>query len=246
MKTYADEIIIKLMGLLKKASLEIIPESHLDHGIPKNLIDFILNKFKDKSEFFIETFDVPTTVPCGIYGPIMGDQPIKEEEVFYAKRGGRAYNSRLIDKPLRQVNKVTVIAGPEGDKPCVLYTAFGGPLAPQEPGDPGARNLAASKSFWEQHALAAEGISPQKETVDPDDAQLEPPEEIKTANRKTLSKWAEDFEETKVPPMSRKDKWDTFERLVKRIESLNISKNQADKLIKIIENSLWGSTSNLK
>lgn len=37
---------------------------------------------------------------------------------------------------------------------CVLYTAFGGPLTPQEPGDPGCKDLEASWRFWREHALA--------------------------------------------------------------------------------------------
>ena len=37
---------------------------------------------------------------------------------------------------------------------CVLFTAFGGPLAPQEPGDPACKDVAASTTFWREHALA--------------------------------------------------------------------------------------------
>jgi hypothetical protein len=37
---------------------------------------------------------------------------------------------------------------------CILYTAFGGPLAPQEPGDPGCKDPEASAAFWREHALS--------------------------------------------------------------------------------------------
>lgn len=37
---------------------------------------------------------------------------------------------------------------------CVLFTAYGGPAAPQEPGDPKCRNPEASWKFWSEHALA--------------------------------------------------------------------------------------------
>jgi hypothetical protein len=37
---------------------------------------------------------------------------------------------------------------------CILYTAFGGPAAPQEPGDPGCKDPEKSTTFWRDHALA--------------------------------------------------------------------------------------------
>ena len=37
---------------------------------------------------------------------------------------------------------------------CILYTAFGGPAAPQEPGDPGCKDPATSTAFWREHALS--------------------------------------------------------------------------------------------
>lgn len=36
---------------------------------------------------------------------------------------------------------------------CVLYTAYGGPLAPQEPDDPACKDVAVSRAFWQEHAL---------------------------------------------------------------------------------------------
>lgn len=65
----------------------------------------------------------------------MGDVAIGEGEVSYARRGERAWDSRLVKLPARQQHEVTVIAGPHEEHACILYTAFGGPLAPQEPGD---------------------------------------------------------------------------------------------------------------
>ena len=37
---------------------------------------------------------------------------------------------------------------------CILYTAYGGPLALQEPGDPACKDPVASTTFWREHALA--------------------------------------------------------------------------------------------
>lgn len=160
-------------------------DSHIDHGLTEAQIHHLLDRFTDRNSFFIETFTLPEglgTVPCGLYGPSMGDSAIGEDEVTYSARGTRAWPSRLIDLPARPQHEVTVIAGPHeepcpqcttsawnmlhrADCPtcsgtgqlkhaCILYTAFGGPSAPQEPGDPGCKDAAASAAFWRQHALA--------------------------------------------------------------------------------------------
>ena len=132
------------------------PESHVDHGLTEAQLQYLLGRFADRSGFFIETITLPRelgAVPCGLYGPIMGDPAIREDEVTYERRGTRAWNSRLIDLLPRQQHEVTVIAGPH-EETCILYTAFGGPAAPQEPGDPGCKDPAASAVFWREHALA--------------------------------------------------------------------------------------------
>jgi hypothetical protein len=184
--------------------------SHIDHGLTEVQLKYLLDRFADRKAFFIETIELPEdlgTVPCGLYGPIMGDGPVPDDgpldlrgpapkgvvftRVRYARRGTRAWDSRMIDLAMRPTRQVTVIAGPheevcttcqgklfhlaapgqdtygwsvgcdhcEGGSgklkyDCILYTAFGGPLAPQEPGDPGCKDPAASATFWRDHALA--------------------------------------------------------------------------------------------
>jgi len=167
-------------------------DSHVDHGLTEGQLHYLLDRFAERASFFIETISLPSdlgTAPCGLYGPMMGDAAIGEDEVTYARRGTRAWDSRLIDLPLRQQHDVTVIAGPHEEEcstcqgsgrvpgtgpgfgaslpcpaghcaggkvkhACILYTAFGGPLAPQEPGDPGCKDPVASATFWREHALA--------------------------------------------------------------------------------------------
>lgn len=131
-------------------------DSHLDHALTEAQVAHVMKLFADRDGFFIETITLPPdlgTVPCGLYGPTMGDS-IKEDEVTYATRGVRTWISRLVDLPARQQHELTVIAGPHDGHPCVLYTAFGGPAAPQEPGDPGCKDLAKSAAFWREHALS--------------------------------------------------------------------------------------------
>ena len=137
--------------------MQLHKESHVDHGLSQAQLKYILERFADREAFFIETIELPDTlgtVPSAIYGPIVGDAPVVESEVRYARRGSRKWTSRLCTRPVRQSRLVTVIAGPHDDKPCVLYTAFGGPCAPQEPGDPGCKDVIASEKFWSEHALA--------------------------------------------------------------------------------------------
>lgn len=157
------------------------PDSHLDHGLTEDQIAFLFELFASRDSFFIETVDLPPglgTVPCSLYGPSMGDAPVIDPyaltlaqrqqglmhmmtvPVFEAKRAGRDYPSRLVSLPPRPTNKVTVIAGPHDGLPCVLFTAFGGPLAPKEANDPTLTDddREASVKFWAVHALALDGL----------------------------------------------------------------------------------------
>jgi hypothetical protein len=143
-------------------SVTVLPVSHVDHGLSKEQLAWLLGQFADKEGFFLTTVELPEalgTVPCGIHGPIMGDEPVSDNEVRNEVRGDREWTSRVCDRPARQVRSVSIIAGPHGEEACVLYTAFGGPISNQEPGDPGVQGdeakLAASVEFWGQHALSA-------------------------------------------------------------------------------------------
>lgn len=159
-------------------------DSHVDHGLNAAQLHYLLDRFVERRAFFVETLELPNelgTVPCALWGPAMGDPAISEDEVIYIPRGQRSWSSRLVNRPMRPMRQITVIAGPhdelcpicqgprgtsdphcpeklcEGGRlrhACVLYTAFGGPLAPQEPGDPDCKDLATSVAFWREHALA--------------------------------------------------------------------------------------------
>jgi len=138
--------------------MKIIAESHTEHTMTDAQREFVLAHFADKDCFFIETIELPLelgTVPCALYGPQMGDAPVPESETFNKAREGRKWASRLTIAPLRQDRRITVIAGPHEDHPCVLYTMFGGTPGHQEPGDPDCKDKVAALTFWNDHALAA-------------------------------------------------------------------------------------------
>lgn len=134
-------------------------DSHLDHGLSQDVVAYLTARFADRHAFFIETVELPAElgmVPCGLYGPVMGDAPITDAYCAHQKRGERAYTSRmLVDFPIRKTRLATVIAGPHEDLACILYTAFGGPATPKEPNDPtlAPEKLAESEEFWREHAL---------------------------------------------------------------------------------------------
>jgi len=139
--------------------MQIDALSHLDHGLSPEHVALLLNLFASREGFFIETVEIPEGLPsldCGLYGPIVGDPPIPDADVTMSRRGGREGLSRTIDRPYRPSRLLTVIAGTREDGgPTILYTAFGGPLAPREPWDPlnNETERAESKAFWAQHAL---------------------------------------------------------------------------------------------
>jgi hypothetical protein len=139
--------------------MKIGENSHLDHGLSKEVMAHIEKLFGDRNSFFIETVELPEelgTVECGLHGPSVGDSPVPDTECTLEVRGTRGGPSRLCSRQTRQTRQLTVIAGPAGDEPCILYTAFGGPSAPREPWDSGLdeHRKVESAAFWAVHALS--------------------------------------------------------------------------------------------
>ena len=136
--------------------MKLHPDSHLDHGLSWAQTSYLLERFGDHSVPFAATIELPEslgTVPCSLVGPVAGDAPVREDQVSYQTRGTRTWRSRMIAMPARRSRQVTVVAGAHDGHPCVLFTAYGGPAAPQEPDDPGCRDVEASRAFWREHAL---------------------------------------------------------------------------------------------
>lgn len=136
---------------------EIVPESHLDHGLTFAHQVYLTNHFRGRDAFFIETIELPpflADVPCALHGPALGDAPVRDDECSQEVRGDRKGASRVCSRAPRMVRQVTVIAGPYLDHACVLFTAYGGPLAPKEPWDAAPHEIERSKAFWAEHALS--------------------------------------------------------------------------------------------
>jgi len=163
-------------------AISIHKDSHMDHGIPREVVHYVLGTLRDRNEFFVETITLPESieirhslsywhnpggwagdmevkdVPCGLH------LNVPESEVHYAERGDRKYTSRLCKRPPRMVREVTVVAGPHPEDPAagmILFTMYGGPQAPREPGaltlegEPLEGDaLEESKAFWKTAALS--------------------------------------------------------------------------------------------
>jgi hypothetical protein len=142
----------------------ITKDSHLDHGLTSEHLKLLFDLFGNRNSFFIETVIIKEPlplVPCGLYGPRMGDRKVHDDHVLWERRGDRPYLSRVLPRvPMRLQDKLTVICGPHEGHPCILYTAFGGPLAPKEVRDPSlekdrAESIQESIDFWADHALVS-------------------------------------------------------------------------------------------
>lgn len=137
--------------------MKLHADSHIDHGLTPPQVNHLLERFADRAAFFIETIELPPELgdaPCSLHGPIMGDAPVGDNEVVMRTREARQWLSRMVAREPRRVRTVTVIAGPHDGLPCVMFTAFGGPLAPHEVDDPACRDRDASLRFWSEHALS--------------------------------------------------------------------------------------------
>jgi hypothetical protein len=131
---------------------------HADHGLSKKQLTYIEKVLPKKvgQGFFLQEIKLPTKcgkVDNGLYGPDSGDAPVPESEVHYRPRADRDWSDRMIDRPFRKTNKVQVIGIRDGNH-FKLFTAYGGPAAPQNPADPGNRDPEGSRRWWSQHALA--------------------------------------------------------------------------------------------
>jgi hypothetical protein len=139
---------------------------HADHDVPLEAIGWALARVEDThgfNGFFLTTLTIPsymTDLTNALYGPASGDPPVPESEVVYLQRTPDRPLSRIVHRPLRPTRLLTVIGVLRADS-AQIYTAFGGPAAELEPGDPAlgsddARFLKAA-AFWKEHALAIQG-----------------------------------------------------------------------------------------
>lgn len=129
---------------------------HADHSLTQAHKDFLVERFSTKTGFFLETIEMPEalpSLPCGLHGPLMGDEPIQDSETTMKARGERPGLSRRVNRANRPSRLLSAIGGIHEGK-MWFFTAYGGPVAPKEVYDTeeGAERK-ASEEFWADHAL---------------------------------------------------------------------------------------------
>ena len=161
----SGEQLIKLITKLGLDKEVVFPEvAHDDHPITDQQMEWIQTHpdllAEPNGTFLIKVLTMPEelgTIPSGLYGPVAGDDPVKEEDVVYFTRGDRKDKSRKINLPNRPARNICVI----GRKGIVAFTIYGtqsSEPSPKEPFDSFANEEERQKSidFWSRHALSVE------------------------------------------------------------------------------------------
>lgn len=142
----------------RKKMMKGVQIYHADHGISQKQKAYIVSQLRKSAPqgFFVKQVSIPAglgPVPNALYGPDAGDAPVHEDEVYYASRGGRPVQDRLVRAAPRPWDYVQTIGIRDGNN-FTLFTIYGGPLAPMHPEDPNNRDPEGSRQWWSQHALA--------------------------------------------------------------------------------------------
>ena len=158
---YTIQIIID-KGLDKEV---VFPEvAHDDHPITDEQMKWIQTHpdllAEPNGVFLIKVLEIPEelgTIPSGLYGPAAGDDPVKEEDVFYKTRGEREIKSRKINLPNRPARNICIV-GIKGKVAFTIYGTQANEPSPKEPEDSFANDEEKQKSidFWKEHALSVE------------------------------------------------------------------------------------------
>ena len=132
---------------------------HGDHGVSQEIMLNAVKELAPGGGFFIGNVALPegVTLLSALYGPEMGDPPVPEADVHYAKRSGDRPYSRLVARPHRPVHRMTIL-GINAEGEIHVITAYGGlSVSPRELGDRGfssAEEYQKAFAFWRDHALA--------------------------------------------------------------------------------------------
>ena len=142
--------------------VKVIADSHLDHGVSKDLFNKVMKKMRIKpGEVNVQTFDMGQKVGK--------DQLValkKGQKAVFGKRNGRdTFSPLLLDMKPKNTSKLTAIVVPhEGD--MVLATIYPGKPSPPSPSkDLPATVLKEAKEFWSKHALAVPSSKVTKSSI---------------------------------------------------------------------------------
>lgn len=121
----------------------------------EDYINWILEQVGEQEEFGIQELTLPGWLPDVTSDLHSG---VGVDEIVWAKRPNRQELSRCVRREPVPSRQVVVIWGPSGiPGDLVVYTIYGGELAPREPWDESLKTdaeKAESKEFWATHALS--------------------------------------------------------------------------------------------
>ena len=138
---------------------------HDDHFLNQEQKDYVHRQVLANNPEDGKVFEYEVVLPerlcdglvTAMYGTSEGDNAITEDQVFYAKRGDREWEDRMIKLPMRPTNRVQAIGLViEKENKILYFTIYGGAYAPQNPNDPRNRDPEGSKKHWACHALSHE------------------------------------------------------------------------------------------
>jgi len=145
--------------------------AHDDHGLTPAHVELLQNDPKiaalDDGAFVLIVLPLPdgvASLPCALYGPSVGDDPVRDSEVIFETRGDRAGPSRLIEKPHRPARNM-VVCGMKGGACFTAYGTGATEPSPMEVWDVERKydkklfgvskeDVQRSRDFWAVHALA--------------------------------------------------------------------------------------------
>ena len=151
---------------------EVVQESHVDHGLNLAVLSWLQRaaladlQALPAGQVLVKSYELPkhgqalglpSALRCQLHGPVVGEAAVGDDEASHLVRAGRSYPSRVCAREPSSTRLVTLIVGPHGDLARALYTAFPGPLAEKEPGDPTLtteEDRRRSLAFWSKHALS--------------------------------------------------------------------------------------------
>lgn len=138
---------------------------HDDHFLNEEQKSYVHRKVLANNPEDGKVFEYEVVLPehlcdglvTAMYGTSEGDSPVMECEVFYAKRGNREWQDRMIELPMRPTKRVQAIGVViEKENKILYFTIYGGAYAPQNPKDPSNRDPEGAKKHWACHALSHE------------------------------------------------------------------------------------------
>lgn len=143
--------------------LVLTNESEIGKYIPFALVLWVLKEYQGWEDVLRQEFEIPAHIrdlDCPLYGEVMGDEPVPEQQVVWEKFPDSPAKFRIVHKPLRKTRVATIEAGPDSHgHACAVQRLYSGPKRVVPKDDPSISSeyeRVGVESFWLKHALSSE------------------------------------------------------------------------------------------